>query len=105
MFVLGSPIVLVLYVYFLFFPVNVLPRRALFEGIVLCPLVFLMGLGILKKRLYGLIFVYVMLVYYLVACARAFASHVPEVAKYSVLSVFVWIVCTVYYFKRRAEFH
>ncbi|MFZ0634765.1 MAG: hypothetical protein WA755_05775 [Candidatus Acidiferrales bacterium] len=103
--VLGSPLVLALNVYFLFSPIPALPRRTVIESIVLCPLAFFMGLGILKKRVYGLILVYVMLVYYLVVCVRAFASHVPEVAKYSVLGVLVWIACTAYYFRRRTEFH
>ncbi len=63
-----------------------------------------MGIGIIKKRRYGLILVYVSLALLCLSIVIALLTGSPDAAIEAASGAFVWVWCTIYYHKRRDEF-
>jgi hypothetical protein len=62
------------------------------------------GIGILKKRRYGLILVYVTLGLTCALILIGFAMGGVDAARDAAVGGPFWIACTIYYHKRKAEF-
>lgn len=77
--------------------------RAIGFAIVCAPAIP-MGIGILKKRRYGLILVYAILGLICVLIIIGFATGGANAARYAASGGPFWVACTLYYHKRRAEF-
>lgn len=99
--VLGVPILTVLLLTIAGTPAE--HERAI-EYVLFSALAIPMGLGILKKRRYGLILVYVTLGLICVLVLIGFAMGGVDAARVGASGGPFWVACTLYYHKRKAEF-
>jgi zinc-ribbon domain len=83
------------------------PGRALGRTagmLIVCALFFVMGIGILKKKRYGLILVYVTLGLICLSIVVGFAESGAAGALSAATGAGIWVASTIYYHKRRDEF-
>jgi hypothetical protein len=73
-------------------------------ALVMCALAVPMGVGILKKKRYGLILVYVSLGLICLSIVVSFAKGGAEGALSAATGAGIWVYSTIYYHKRRDEF-
>jgi hypothetical protein len=73
-------------------------------ALVMCALAVPMGVGILKKKRYGLILVYVSLGLICLSILVSFAKGGAEGALSAATGASIWVYSTIYYHKRRGEF-
>jgi hypothetical protein len=71
---------------------------------VMCALSVPMGVGILKKKRFGLILVYVTLALICFSIVMSFATHGLEGAHGAAVGAGGWVLSTIYYHNRRNEF-
>ncbi len=100
---LTAPILFSWFVYLAFYPVATISQFDVIRGILLCLPAFVMGLGILKKRSFGLKLVYLTLLYCLLDCLSGVVLR-PNFTKFAVTRLLAWVICTVYYYRRKSEF-
>jgi hypothetical protein len=72
--------------------------------LVMCVLAVPMGIGILKKKRYGLILVYISLGLICLSILVSFAKGGAEGALSAATGASIWVYSTIYYHKRRDEF-
>jgi len=78
-------------------------RGEAMAGVLLSLLNILMGIGILRKKHYGLVLVYVVLGIFILAVGVALVAFPREAMIRGLGSLFVWTLYTWYYYKRRHE--
>lgn len=71
---------------------------------IACALVVPMGIGIIRRRRFGLILVYVTLALTCIFIVIAFARGGLDAARDAAIGGPFWVACTIYYHKRREEF-
>jgi hypothetical protein len=72
--------------------------------VIACAVVVPMGIGIIRKRRYGLILVYLTLALSCILILVGFANDGLIGARDAAAGAPLWLIFTIYYHKRRAEF-